>query len=40
MSTRFKVELQGASFIVQALECEVEGVRVQYECFGGEFFLY
>jgi hypothetical protein len=24
---------------VRGSGCEVEGVRIQYECFGGEFFI-
>jgi hypothetical protein len=32
-------KVQGARFRVRGLGCEVEGIRIQYECFGREFFI-
>jgi hypothetical protein len=32
-------QIQDVRFRVRGSECEVEGVRVQYECFGEEFFI-
>ena len=32
-------QIQGASFRVWGSWCKVEAVRIQYECFGGDFFI-
>jgi hypothetical protein len=34
-----RCKVQGARFRVRGSKCEVEGIRVQYEYFGGEFFI-